>query len=302
MDAITNLYGKDVRLTQLEYATATLSTGSFSAAAKRCGVSQPALSSGIATLETTLGVQLFERSTSGAVPTEAGQQLLPIVETILRSATHLFVAARQLADGRPTLRLGVSPLVSPGLIAEAFDAFRAAPADIEIAFSEANLMQLRAELSAGRLDVIIVPRTADDMSGTSAEIIASDPLHHIAESPEDVPPTIQLSEVARRRLVLVTEDCGLTELTRSALETIGADIRAHDARATSYQRLVEWSDMGLGDALLPASKVPPGRRSSTLMNGNEPVSIDFEAIWNPSTPGHRDIAAAIGSLASRTMR
>lgn len=296
MGDITSLYGKDVRLTQLEYATATLETGSFSAAAKQCLVSQPALSTGIASLETTLGVKLFERSTSGAVPTEAGQQLLPIIETILTSATHLFVASRQLAGSRPSLRLGVSPLVSPALIANAFDAFRTAPVDVELSFSEANLQQLRADLSAGRLDIIIVPRTADTIAGTSAEIIASEPLHHISESSEAPPAKIQLSELSRRTLVLVTEDCGLTEVTRSALKAVGADFTPHQARAMSYQRLIEWADMGLGDALLPGSKLVDGRKSSTVMNGNEPVSIEFEAIWTRTALAKKIIEPSIATL------
>ena len=293
MTATTNLYGKDVRLVQLEYALETLTTGSFSAAARQCGVSQPALSSGIATLEATLGVQLFDRSTTGAVPTAAGQRLLPIIEAILNTSTELLAAARQLADGQRSLRLGVSPLVSPAVIAATFDAFRTKARNVEVAFSEANLEQLRSDLTAGHLDVIIVPKIKSEIPGTTRITIATEEIHHVGKNGDQATEKTQLRDLADRTLVVVTEDCGLTEVTRTLLRSIGAEMKTHDARATSYQRLTEWADLGLGDAFVPASRVPPGRASSIIVNADQPVTVDFEAIWKLTTPAHKIIEPAV---------
>ena len=296
MTATTNLYGRDLRLAQLEYARETLSTGSFSAAAKQCRVSQPALSSGIATLETTLGVQLFERSTTGAIPTAAGERLLPIMGAILGTSAELFAASRQLAGNQSSIRLGVSPLVSPAVIATTFDAFRADARNVEVAFSEANLEQLRADLIAGHLDLIIVPKIDTEIPGTTRVTIATERLHHVAKNQELAPQTIELQDVADHTLVVVTDACGLTEVTRTVLQSVGAEMKTHNARATSYQRLIEWADLGLGDAFVPASRIPPGRASSVMVNADQPVTIDFEAIWNVSTPAHEIIAPAIQAM------
>ncbi len=293
MTATTNLYGKDVRLVQLEYALETLSTGSFSAAARQCGVSQPALSSGIATLEATLGVQLFERSTTGAIPTAAGQRLLPIIGAILTTSTELLAASRQLADDQRLLRLGVSPLVSPAVIAETFDAFRTKARNVEIAFSEANLEQLRSGLTAGHLDVIIVPKVKSKIPGTTRITIATEEMHHVGKNGNQATEKTHLRDLADRTLVVVTEDCGLTEVTRTLLRSIGAEMKTHDARATSYQRLTEWADPGLGDAFIPASRVPPGRASSIIVNADQPVTVDFEAIWKLTAPAHKIIEPAV---------
>ena len=305
MTATTSLYGKDIRLVQLEYARETLSTGSFSAAAKQCRVSQPALSSGIATLEATLGVQLFERSTTGAIPTAAGERLLPIMGAILGTSAELFAASRQLAGNQLSIRLGVSPLVSPAVIATTFDAFRTDARNVEVAFSEANLEQLRSDLTAGHLDIIVVPKVKSEIPGTTRVTIATEALHHVAKNQEPrtknqdpSPERIELRDLADRTLVVVTEDCGLTEVTRTVLRSIGAEMKTHDARATSYQRLIEWADLGLGDAFVPASRVPPGRASSVMVNADQPVTIDFEAIWKVSTPAHEIIAPAIHSMAA----
>ena len=60
------------RLTAMETFVHVVETGSFSAAAKRLGIGQPAVSKSIAQLETRLGVRLVMRSTRGLTPTEAG--------------------------------------------------------------------------------------------------------------------------------------------------------------------------------------------------------------------------------------
>ena len=60
------------RLSAMETFVHVVETGSFSAAAKRLGIGQPAVSKSIAQLETRLAVRLLLRSTRGLTPTEAG--------------------------------------------------------------------------------------------------------------------------------------------------------------------------------------------------------------------------------------
>jgi DNA-binding transcriptional LysR family regulator len=61
----------------LRYAQAVAETSSFSAAARAYGVTQPALSNGIAKLEERLGEKLFERSPRGVTRTAFGARILP---------------------------------------------------------------------------------------------------------------------------------------------------------------------------------------------------------------------------------
>ena len=54
---------------------AVAESGSFTAAARKLGVGQPATSHAVARLESALGVQLLERSTRGLTMTAAGRLL-----------------------------------------------------------------------------------------------------------------------------------------------------------------------------------------------------------------------------------
>ena len=72
----------------LRYARAVAETGSFSAAARAYGVTQPALSNGIAKLEEYLGERLFTRSPRGVAQTPFGVLILPLIERALGARRH----------------------------------------------------------------------------------------------------------------------------------------------------------------------------------------------------------------------
>ena len=62
------------RMTAMETFVSVVEAGSFSAAAKRLELGQPAVSKSIAQLEERLGARLLLRSTRGLMPTDAGQR------------------------------------------------------------------------------------------------------------------------------------------------------------------------------------------------------------------------------------
>jgi DNA-binding transcriptional LysR family regulator len=64
-------------------------TCSFTEAAKRLHISQPAVSMQISNLERRLDTILFDRSGRSITPTEAAQVLLPMAREILNYATHI---------------------------------------------------------------------------------------------------------------------------------------------------------------------------------------------------------------------
>ncbi len=73
----------------LEVFAVSAETGSFSKAAQRLQVSQPAVSQQIRSLEDALSTRLFQRSSQGVMLTNAGKVLLPMAHELLNLSHHI---------------------------------------------------------------------------------------------------------------------------------------------------------------------------------------------------------------------
>ncbi len=106
-------------LDQLRVLLAVAEEGSFSAAARKLGRVQSAISQSVQTLEDVLQVQLFSRE--GKVPTltEAGRVLLADARNLVRGAETMRTRAEGIAtDVEPELTLAVDPIFPSGVLME----------------------------------------------------------------------------------------------------------------------------------------------------------------------------------------
>jgi DNA-binding transcriptional LysR family regulator len=96
---------KDISSLRLYTRVARL--GSFSAAARECGVSQPQASRIIAELEAELGVRLLTRTTRAVVLTEAGGEFLARIEPILAALDEAEHSVREGGELRGLVRMSM---------------------------------------------------------------------------------------------------------------------------------------------------------------------------------------------------
>src|ERR1700733_11135368 len=82
------------RLAVMEAFVVVVDTGSFSAAARRLNVGQPAVSKLVAQLEERLGVKLLVRTTRGLTATEAGLNYYERARRTIEEADEAELAAR----------------------------------------------------------------------------------------------------------------------------------------------------------------------------------------------------------------
>ncbi len=87
------------RLAAMETFVTVVDTGSFTAAARRLNVGQPATSKSIAQLEARLAVKLLVRSTRGLTPTEAGLNFYERARRSIEEADEADWAARGAGAG-----------------------------------------------------------------------------------------------------------------------------------------------------------------------------------------------------------
>jgi DNA-binding transcriptional LysR family regulator len=123
---------------------------SFSRAAAELGVSQPAISQAVRRLETTLGVQLFARSSREVQLTAAGKGLLPYAEAVLGAAAAL--RAEAVRQAAPVIRLAYPPLVG----ALAARVARRLAKRVEVDLWPAGWGAATAALSAGEVPAAIL--------------------------------------------------------------------------------------------------------------------------------------------------
>lgn len=291
-----------VNIEGLRYAREVADTDSFSAAARAYGVTQPALSNGIAKLEEHLGDRLFERSTRGVTLTSFGVRMLPHINAALEALDGVSAEARRwTAPAEKYLRMGVSPLINPKLVAKAYrsvDELKAAAKPSGLVLREANLAELREALLVDELDLIVIPSVAP-LPRYEHRVIDSEPIVLIDPDARNEEP-VELAELAERELILVPDTCGLTTFTRDLLASRDLAVRPYPGEALSYRVLEEWSSLGMGSALLPLSKITNATALHRRVHDDGvEIEIFYEAVWNPHSALAAEVSALVGLLQGR---
>lgn len=133
---------------------AVLECGGIAAAAQQLGFAQSSVSDQLRGLEQELGIPVLRRTSSGTVPTPAGERLVPLAREWLDLDERL---RREVAGASPLLRIGVVESLAiewlPDLLT-AFELGAAGPgAGMEAVLTVGMRNQVAEELEAGRIDV-----------------------------------------------------------------------------------------------------------------------------------------------------
>ena len=290
-----------VSLQQLRCFCAAAELGSFTAAADRLRVSQPAVAEQIRKLETTLGADLFVRAGRGVVPTDAGQRFAAHAIRTLRSledAAGSVEAYRSLDDG--VASLGTFNAPSAWRFDELVCAFLERHPAMTVRLVGRNSVWTADRVRQGELEAGIVvlpidgdrldvrPLVRDEVLYVSAEpdrtrnpvtieALASAPLvFYDAESADHDPIRRQLAERAQAR--------GLSLRPRVEVELIDLALRLVAA--------------GLGDTYLPSAylQAPYYPEGLTTVPFSPALYDTFAIITRPAarlSPGVRELIAEL---------
>ncbi len=145
-----------MELRQLEVFLAVVETGTISAAARRLGAAQSAVSTVVRALEEDLGAVLFTRTSRRAVPTDAGRALLPQARRVLAGVGEARAVVREAGDGPSgPLAVGVVTTMQPVDLPRLLHRFTAAHPRVSVSMrvvADGSRGLLRA-LVEGELDV-----------------------------------------------------------------------------------------------------------------------------------------------------
>ncbi|SMD02509.1 LysR family transcriptional regulator [Primorskyibacter flagellatus] len=141
------------RLKHIEAFSAVISTGSFSAAARQLGVSQPAISQLIKALEDAIGAPLFIRRNGAIFPTNRAESLREDAVSLL---AHLDRFQAQLSYGRTrvlsTIRLSASMSIASELLPDVVSQITLQHPDAMFYVSSVPLSAMVQSLVQGHID------------------------------------------------------------------------------------------------------------------------------------------------------
>ena len=228
---------------------AVVDAGSFTQAALRIRVTQPALSTGVAELEKLVGTPLFIRNRRQIRLTEAGGRFLPIARELERGfrAADGFGRAddRQAAE----LKLGIIRSAPAELLQAIAAALRPGFA---IELVENSDSELRAALGSGRIHIALVPLRPGERGGhihplyeePFAMFIASD--HPLAGRIEVGPEELAAETMIARR------SCEFLDATSRFFTRHGVRPR-FALRSDSDERCLRMVAAGIGITTAPVS-------------------------------------------------
>jgi LysR family transcriptional regulator, hydrogen peroxide-inducible genes activator len=276
-----------MNLAQLRFASAVAATGSFTAAADRCHVTQPTLSNGVAQLEAELGERLFERTTRKVSLTEFGRHVMPGIDDVIRAEEALVLRARSFLKPETRLvRIGTSPLINASLLGLMLEPFRARHPEVEILLREMNIADLHKKLEEGQLDFVFGAADTTGKGQWETTPLYDESLVYVASgmppSRGKRPDEVRFGDIAAQQFVMVPDACGLARATRALFRSHRRQLNVYSGEAMSYQVLEQWAGLGIGAAILPRSKLtsPPGAASRILDKTGREVRISFEAAWS----------------------
>lgn len=232
----------------LRYFLAVIDHGTFTAAARHCQVSQPALSEAVAKLEQRLGRALLSRDNRRVEVTAAGVAFAAHARRIEAE----FQEAEREAHGALSvsrLRLGLATSLPPAWIEAALIA-ACREGEEQFELIEARARDLEALLDRGRIDAAIGLHIGGEQPGhllwTEGYGLALAATHRLAKMP-----VISADQIASETM-FVRRDCEvLTEVSRYFTSR---GVRPFmSARTTSEERAIAYVRAGVGVTVMPVS-------------------------------------------------
>lgn len=285
---------------------AVVRNGSYTAAARSLGYSQPAVSQQMRALERSLDTPLFLRAGGGLELTEAGRILAAHAESVvgdLTAAGNKIAAVRELRSG--SIRLCAFPSASATLVPRAVARATARHPDLRIQLSEAEPPDSLEALRRGDCDIALAFSYPDTAEPRGEEIVGKavldDPLvavlptgHELAERE-----SVELAELAGQRWIAGCPRCREHFTRACSAAGFEPDIAFTTDDNLAVQGLVA---AGVGIALMPALVLSflrhpnvVGRRVAGLEHRRVTAYALREQHRIPATASMLDIFGEVGA-------
>jgi len=241
----------------LEAFLAVAETGSFSGAAEKMHLTQPAISKRIALLEAELDCRLFDRISRSISLTEAGGALLPRAEQILRELYETRQAIQDLSGQiGGELRLAISHHIGLHRLPPLLRRFAGNHPGVAVNVDFMDSEIAYDAILHGKFEVAVITLAPEQHPRIMATTVWRDPLQlvvacdHMLAGAEN----INLQELLRYPAILPGSNTYTGRMIQSSFEEQGYSLNA--AMATNYLETIKMMvSVGLGWSMLPETMI-----------------------------------------------
>jgi DNA-binding transcriptional LysR family regulator len=217
---------------QLAAFCAVVEKRSFSQAAERLGVTQPAVSLQVRALEQRLGQRLLDRSGRRVEPTEAGRRLYRGAQRLLQLEEQVLDDVASADEGRLTGTLEIGASTGPGahLVPLLLCEFQRANPDVRVELSVSDTQTVIERVAAREIELGVVGahrrhRSLDFEPLARDEIVLAVPPHHPAADGE-----LSLDELGQETLISMQAGAGVRDVVEDELRRAGIRLRGFESK------------------------------------------------------------------------
>jgi DNA-binding transcriptional LysR family regulator len=242
-------------LLQLKAFLAVVDEGGFTAASRSLGLSQPAVSRAVASLEKELGAPLLIRERERILLNAAGRRVARHAREAVRHLDQMRVEVSAAGQVRGTLRIASLPFTTESLIAPQLQKFSEHHPCVEIRVLEGGEPEIRDWLDLGAADagVISLPANGLDAAFLSAqEMVAVVPSEHRLAAFDEV----HYADLAKEPFIRSTGGCAHVFMAVADQAGVELDVAFEAHGLTAVLEIVS---AGLGVSIVPVAAVPSPR-------------------------------------------
>jgi DNA-binding transcriptional LysR family regulator len=229
-DALRSRVPVDTR--QLRAFCAVVERRSFSEAAERLGVTQPAVSLQVRALEERLGRKLLDRSGRRVEPTEAGERLYRNAQRVLAAEEQLLGELAEDEAGVLHGRLTIGASTGPGahLVPLLLCELASRHPDLRVALLVADTQSVIDRVAGGRLELGVVGALRRHRSLDFEPLARDEIVLAVAPGHDFAGRAISLDELRGATLLAMQEGAGVRQVIDEELRSAGLSVRELEVR------------------------------------------------------------------------
>src|SRR3954471_15542593 len=217
---------------QLAAFIAVVERRSFSQAAEQLGVTQPAVSLQIRSLEKRLGLQLLDRSGRRVEPTEAGRRLYRSAQRLLALEEQLLAELGEEAGGELHGRLEIGASTGPGgtVLPVALAEFQEQHPNVHVALSVSDTQRVIEQVARREVELGVVGAVRRHRGVVFEPFFRDEVVLAVPRGHRFAGKTVSIEELQGEPLVLMQEGAGVRQVIDDELREKGVRLRDFDVR------------------------------------------------------------------------